>query len=240
MKIPVPTADMGKGKEAERAIKQIGLQYGKLKHTLPFPLALRDVYATLVPDIKRTLWIETPTKATCMADNLTLSVMWGRTVHVSLDPPAEYVKAIKGDHSFSHVFHMVFPEDVIVPAVMTNPYRMDKTNPHYDVIKLWAMAADTLEGRWERQLGMVNTFFRYANSANAIQQAWPEISSYLRLKGPSMSRLPKEMIRRMVAKVPILQDSKTRKQVIENLAAASLLQDEAVDPPAAWVSFKTV
>lgn len=223
--------------DGDRAAQQVSALYAQLRHTVPFPVPMMDVYRPLMPDIKLSKPLIGGEKVDISYLNLSNSVMWGNVVHVSMDDYDEYVKAYTGGQEFGVVFHMVFKEEVIVPDVMTHPYFMDDTHPHWDALVDWVAAATSLEGKLNRQLGMLGTYLRAANSAAAIRKTWPELLNFVKLQGPTLAHISDATIKKMTENIPILRDSKMKKQVLENLAAATLLDIDK--DPAAWISFKT-
>lgn len=235
-RIPVKAVPVQAG-DGDSAAQQVSKFYARLKHTIPFPVPMMDVYRPLIPNIKLTKPLIGGEKVDIPYFNLGNSVMWGHTVHVSMDPYDEYVKAYQGYEEFGYVFHMTFVEEIVVPDIMTHPYFMDDSHPHWMAVKEWATAAWELEGKLNRQLGMLSTYLRAANSAAAIRKTWPELLNFIKLQGPTLAHISEPTIRKLIETVPLLRDAKTKKQVLENLAAATLLDVDK--DPAAWISFKT-
>jgi hypothetical protein len=224
--------------EPERAIRQLVKLFARLRHTVPFPVPMMDVYAPLLPDIKLKQVLVGGESAAIPYQNLRLSIMWGHVVHVSLDEYEDYLKGISGEKQYDRVFHMVFKDEVIVPDAMTHPFRMDREHPLWADVEDWVTRAADLDGENDHLLGKLSSYLKRTGTAASIRQTWPELLNYVKLQGPTMAHVPRDLIRNVKEQSSILTKPKLRQAVLDKLAAATLLSND--NEPAAWVSFKAV
>jgi hypothetical protein len=224
--------------DGERAIRQLATMFARLRHTVPFPVPMMQVYEPLLPKIKLKEVLVKGETVPINYQNLRLSIMWGHVVHVSLDSYDDYCKAISGQEEFASVFHMTFKDEVIVPDAMTHPFRMDETHPHWDAIVDWISRASNLEMRNEHLLSKLNSYLKRTGSAASVRLTFPELLNYVKLRGPSMAHVSDATLRKIRDHSSLLQKPHLKKEVIDKLNAATLLEND--QEPAAWISFKQV
>lgn len=206
----------------------------RLRQTVPFPKpTLEVVYGLLPPTLRDT----SNANLIDAGANLRLTMQWSHTVHAVIADVEDWRAMISQEREFSRVFWMHTEDAVPAPDTLTSPYRFFETHPHFTAVSRWEQIAVRLQAQIEEELEAIRKVAKCVESPALLRRLWPELMNFVKLEGPSVMHLPKQVVEtaRYQAR-EVLCDEQLMHRTIHHLSAALLLEDVNVD---AWVSFRT-
>lgn len=225
---------------AESVNRQCAKLMGRLKQTVPLPWRPDEIVFELLPPHIRQFFVARQLREHPFEmENLRLSLMWGKTVHVAIEKENAWKAMMEGTAPFHRVFWMELPFEVPMPDAMTRPYRLFETHPKYDSICEWFDKASRFNSQIEEELEQLGYVMQYIDSAAVLRHIWPTILKFVKLQGPTVMHIPKEVLQNVRRQARDVLDNAALVHSIEaHLAAATLLPEDF--ELNAWVSFKTI
>ncbi len=197
-----------------------------LRHRLaqPFPIPPEPFVRSLIPSLQSV----DPTPE--QMSNLNLALCMRHFVHISLDDEPVFDR---GD--YENVFWLRLPNDVPVPPDILQPFRLWPQHAQWRPVSAWFSDATETDNIIDNLKDGFEAFFKVVGSAAALRVAWPELTKFVRLRGPTLGHVTALQRQAIDNMMRTHIDVTFRKTALRMLAAATLLDAET--EPTAWVSF---
>lgn len=234
--------------------QQVEWYLRRIRHTLPFPCSMEDMYFGLVPapvkkwhdegmfevsdgplpgrvsNLLQTMFATSDTNIKGMAR--------ANILHVSADSPEVFLEAQRGNRGCEEIFWVRTPWHVPLPRnSMQTPFFLAADHPFHDEIKRWVAEANTIERELQTSLELTTRYSKVVETYTQVYNTWPELLNFVRFKNRTRapSKQVSNQLRERAAKAMRPTD---KEMLITQLARATMLPE---DPPPldAWVKFFT-
>jgi hypothetical protein len=234
--------------------QQVEWYLKRIRHTLPFPCSIEDMYFGLVPPAVKKWHDEGVFEASdgqlpgrtsnllqtmfATSDTNVRGLARANILHVSADPPEVYLEAQRGNRGCEEIFWVRTPWHVPLPRnSMQTPFFLAEDHPFYCEIKKWLLEATAIEQELQTSLELTTRYAQIVETYTQVYNTWPELLSFVRFKNKTRapSRQVSQVLRERAAKAMRPTDKEV---LITQLARATMLP-ESPPPLDAWVKFFT-